>query len=629
MRGWTIDDASDLYSIRNWGSPYFSINDDGHVEVTPARDRKRVIDLKLLVDDLIARGINLPILLRFTDILQSRIRTLAQAFREAIDLHDYSGRFRGVFPVKVNQQSHIVEDIVRFGRPYDLGLEAGSKPELLVVLALLDTPDALIICNGYKDRDYIETAILAKKLGRNPVIVIEKYTELETAVEAAERLGQDPTLGMRVRLSSRGAGRWEGSAGDESKFGLTIGEIVDGIEFLREKGKLHCLKLLHFHIGSQVSAISAVKNALREATRIFAEMYRLGAPMSILDVGGGLGVDYDGSRTNFPSSMNYTVSEYAADVVHAIQSACEPLGVPHPDIVTESGRATVAYSSVLVFNVLGVASLDVSETEVILAEGEHEVIRNLKEALDGISRKNFQEAFHDALQYRENAITLFEVGILDIRQRAQVERIFWQICARILNVVHNLPYVPDELEGLERSLADIYYCNFSVFQSAPDSWAVGQLFPIMPIHRLKSKPTRRAILADITCDSDGKIDKFIDLRDVKHALELHPFDGKPYYLGMFLVGAYQEILGDLHNLFGDTYAVHVSVDEDGYTIDHVVEGDSVSEVLGYVQYTRSALVARVRAACEKALKAGALTMEESGRLLNAYQRALDGYTYLE
>ena len=630
MRGWTIKDSTDLYNIRNWGEGYFQINEQGHVEVNPSREQGHGVDLKLLVDDLVARGINLPILIRLPDVLQSRIQAISRAFNNAIQEYEYKGRYRGVYPIKVNQQRHIVEDLVHFATPHDIGLEAGSKPELLATLAMLDNRNALIVCNGYKDEEYMETAILARKLGRQTIIVIEKYSEFVRVARVAGRLGIEPVLGVRCRPSSRGAGRWEGSTGDGSKFGLSVEELVDGVEFLHQQGLLQSLKMLHFHIGSQVSAIRAFKSVLKEASRIYVELHRLGAPLEILDVGGGLGVDYDGSRTNYPSSVNYTVHEYAEDVVAAIQEACDAHGVPHPDIVTESGRAMVAHSSLLVFNVLGVTSPPGMDRPVEVTDDDEDYLWDLKEVHDSVSRKTFQEAYHDALQYREEALSRFELGLIDLRERARVERLFWQICQRILQVVRGLAYVPDELGSLEKNLADTYFCNFSVFQSAPDSWAVNQLFPIMPIHRLQERPTRRAILADITCDSDGKMDHFIDLRDVKDVLELHTPGSEPYYLCIFLVGAYQEILGDLHNLFGDTNAVHVSLDEDGaYRIDHVVEGDTVSEVLEYVQYNRHDLINRVRAACEQAMRSGDITIEESRRLLRSFTQGLDGYTYLE
>jgi arginine decarboxylase len=497
-----------------------------------------------------------------------------------------------------------------------------------VALALQDNPEALILCNGYKDRAYIETALLAQKLGRRVFITMDRLAELDTVIAASRELGIRPFIGVRARLTTKGAGKWVESTGDRSKFGLTTAEMVRAVERLREEGMLDCLQLLHFHIGSQITAIRAIKDALREASRIFVELHALGANMKLLDCGGGLGVDYDGSQTNFHSSVNYSLLEYAADVVSQIAEACNAAGVPHPDIVTESGRALTAHHSVLVFNVLDANQMLVGQIPESLAKDEHRVIEQLYETYAGVSRKNFQEAYHDALQLKEEAITAFNLGLLDLKARARVEELFYATCERILKIVRDLPYVPDELEGLERQLSDTYYCNFSLFQSLPDHWAVRQLFPTMPIDRLDKAPSRRAVLADLTCDSDGKMDQFIDLRDVKHFLPLHPVNGGPYYVATFLVGAYQEILGDLHNLFGDTDAVHVKIDGDHYRVEHVVEGDSVAEVLSYVQYSKDDLVSRVRRAMEEALRERRLTPAESGRLMRRYEEGLEGYTYL-
>jgi arginine decarboxylase len=628
IRAWTIKDASELYNVDGWGKDFFSINDAGNIEVTPAGPTAGRIDLKDLIDDLRSRGLKLPLLIRFSDILRTRVQQLCGSFQQAIVENDYKGTYRGVYPIKVNQQRHVVEELMEYGRPFNLGIEAGSKPELLVALALQENPEALILCNGYKDRAYIETALLARKLGRQVIIVLDRIAELDTIISASRDLDIRPTIGVRARLSTKGAGKWVESTGDRSKFGLTTTEIVAAVEHLRAEGMLDCLQLLHFHIGSQITAIRAIKDALREASRIFVELHGLGAQMRYIDCGGGLGVDYDGSRTNFHSSVNYTLQEYAADVVSQMAEACNAKGVPHPDIVTESGRALVAHHSVLVFNVLGTNEILIGQLQESVAPGEPQVIKNLYETYESVSRKNFQEAYHDALQLKEEAITSFNLGFLDIKARARVEQLFWATCERILKIVRDLPYVPDELEGLEKQLTDTFYCNFSLFQSLPDHWAVRQLFPTLPIHRLNKAPTRRAVLADLTCDSDGKVDQFIDLRDVKHFLELHPLNGEPYYVGTFLVGAYQEILGDLHNLFGDTDAVHVRLDEDDYRVDHVVKGDSVSEVLSYVQYSKEDLVSRVRRAVEVALREKRLSMAESGRLMSRYEEALEGYTYL-
>jgi arginine decarboxylase len=628
LRAWTVKDSLELYNVNGWGRGFFSINEAGRIEVTPAGANSAKIDLKELVDDLRSRGLNLPLLIRFSDILRTRVQQLCGAFQQAIAENDYRGSYRGVYPIKVNQQRHVVEELVEYGRPYNLGIEAGSKPELLVALALHDNPEALILCNGYKDRAFIETALLAQKLGRRVIITMDRIGELPTILTAARDLDIRPTIGVRARLVTRGAGKWVESTGDRSKFGLTTAEMVSAVELLRTEGMLDCLQLLHFHIGSQITNIRAVKDALREASRIFVELHGLGANMRYLDCGGGLGVDYDGSQTNFHSSVNYTLEEYAADIVSQVAEACNARGVPHPDIVTESGRALVAHHSVLIFNVLGTNEILAGQIPESLAKDEHHVIKQLYETYAGVSRKNFQEAYHDALQVKEEAITAFNLGYLDLKARARVEELFWATCEKILKIVRDLAYVPDELEGLERQLTDTYYCNFSLFQSLPDHWAVRQLFPTLPIDRLNRAPSRRAVLADLTCDSDGKMDQFIDLRDVKHFLELHPPNGEPYLIGTFLVGAYQEILGDLHNLFGDTDAVHVKLDGDDYTVEHVVEGDSVAEVLSYVQYSKEDLISRVRRAVEAALREKRLTMAESGRFMRRYEESLEGYTYL-
>jgi arginine decarboxylase len=628
LRAWTIKDSTELYNVNGWGRGFFSINEAGNLEVTPSGAGSQPIDLKELVDDLRSRGLSLPILIRFSDILRTRVEQLFGAFQQAIAESDYHGVYRGVYPIKVNQQRHVVEELLEYGRPFNLGIEAGSKPELLVALALQENPEALVLCNGYKDRAFIETALLAQKLGRKVIITIDRMGELDTILAAAADIGVRPVIGVRARLTTKGAGKWVESTGDRSKFGLTTAEIVGTVERLAEEGMLDCLQLLHFHIGSQITNIRAVKDALREASRIFVELHALGASMRYLDCGGGLGVDYDGSQTNFHSSINYTLQEYASDIVSQVAEACNARGVPHPDIVTESGRALAAYHSVLVYNVLATNEILGGRVPRTVGEDEHPVIRQLFETYVGASRKNFQEAYHDALQIKEEAITAFNLGVLDLKARARVEELFWATCERILKIVRDLSYVPDELEGLEKQLSDTYYCNFSVFQSIPDHWAVRQLFPTVPIHRLNRQPQRRGIIADLTCDSDGKIDEFIDLRDVKHVLELHNPNGEEYLLGTFLVGAYQEILGDLHNLFGDTDAVHVRHDGDDYRVEHVVEGDSVAEVLSYVQYSKEDLVSRVRRAVEVALRERRITMAESGRFMKRYEEALEGYTYL-
>ena len=628
LRAWTIKDSLELYNVSGWGRDFFSINEAGNVTVTPGGPGSVKIDLKELVDDLRSRGLNLPVLIRFSDILRTRVAQLFGAFQQAIVENEYKGSFRGVYPLKVNQQRQVVEELMQHGRPFNLGVEAGSKPELLVALAVQENPDALILCNGYKDRAFIETALLAQKLGRRVVITMDRMGELETILAAASELDLRPVIGVRARLATKGAGKWVESTGDRSKFGLTTAEIVETVERLRGVGMLDCLQLLHFHIGSQITNIRAVKDALRESSQIFVELHRLGANMKYFDCGGGLGVDYDGSQTNFHSSVNYTLGEYAADIVGQIAEVCNARGVPYPDIVTESGRALVAHHSVLVYNVLATNEILGGHPPAAPGPDDHPILQQLWESFSLVSRKNFQETYHDVLQFKEEAITAFNLGVLDLQARARVEQMFWATCEKLLKIVRDLEYVPDELEGLEKQLSDTYYCNFSLFQSMPDHWAVKQLFPTIPIHRLNQEPVRRGILADLTCDSDGKIDEFIDLRDVKGFLELHPPNGGEYLIATFLVGAYQEILGDLHNLFGDTDAVHVKLEGDDYTVQHVVEGDSVTEVLSYVQYNKEDMVARVRRSVEAALREKRLTIAESGRFMKRYEEALEGYTYL-
>jgi arginine decarboxylase len=627
---WTIADALETYLIRSWGNGYFGINDKGNVCVHPDGPNASSLDLKELVDEVRRRGIGLPLLIRFTDVLRHRVVQLNEAFRKAMAEHGYKGAYRGVYPIKVNQHRYVVETIVETGKQYSYGLEAGSKPELLAVMALLEGDDALIVCNGYKDEEYVETALFASKLGRKVVLVVEKPSELPLIAEVSRRTNIQPRIGIRVRLSSRGAGKWEASGGDRSKFGLSSSELMDAIAFMREAGLLSCFEMLHFHLGSQISNIRNVKNALREASRFYVEVLRQGAPLQYIDVGGGLGVDYDGSQTNFASSMNYTTEEYANDVVFSIMEACDLAGVPHPMIVSESGRAIVAHHAVLVTEVLGVSEFDVAHIPERVPESAPPVVRNLLATFREVTRKNLLEAYHDATEYKEECLTLFSLGHLSLDQRVTADNIFWATCQKILRIAREMDELPEELETLERHVSDTYFCNFSVFQSLPDSWAIDQLFPVMPIHRLNEKPARAGVVADITCDSDGKIDHFIDRREVKDVLPLHALNNDDYYLGIFLVGAYQEILGDLHNLFGDTHAVQVSLGPNGgYLIDHVVAGDTVTEVLNYVSYHRDDLVARLRKQAEAALRAGRITLDESRQLLRMYEDGLSGYTYLE
>jgi arginine decarboxylase len=627
---WKVQDAAELFGIRHWGKGYFGINKAGHVTVHPTKQPEQAIDLKELVDQLQTRGIQLPILLRFTDILRHRVGEIHDAFKSAIQEFGYQGGYCCVYPIKVNQQRHVVEEILDFGRPFNFGLEAGSKPELLAVLAQTNGLETPIICNGFKDDEFIQMTMLARKIGKQIIPVVEKFTELEAIVRYAQELNVRPVIGVRVKLASRGAGRWKYSAGVRSKFGLAVTEVLEALEYLKDRGLADCLQLVHFHLGSQITNIRNIKGALIEAARVYVELARVGAGVRFLDVGGGLGIDYDGSQTDFESSVNYTLQEYANDVVFRIKSVCDEAGVAHPTILSESGRAVVAYHSVLVFDVLGVNTFDHYEAPAEIPQDAPQPIADLFAIYRDLSVKNYLESYHDAVQAVDEALNLFNLGYLTVELRALAEQLFWAVCGKLLRIVRKLEYVPEELSGLEAMLSDTYFCNFSIFQSMPDSWAVKQLFPIMPIHRLNETPSRRAVLGDITCDSDGKIDQFIDLRDVRNTLELHPYDGQPYYLAAFLLGAYQEILGDLHNLFGDTNAVHVSVDEDGEpNLDAVIKGDTVRKVLSYVQYSADELLARMRKDVERAVRTGKISLEESRQLLKFYETGLEGYTYLE
>ena len=629
IQPWSIGEAEELYEVQGWGKGYFAIGEKGHLLVHPDKDPARSIDLKELVDRLQRLGIQLPILIRCGDILQQRMDESHGAFQQAIDEHGYTGRYVCVYPIKVNQQRQVVEEVLQFGRPFDFGLEAGSKPELLAVAAVAsnETP---IICNGFKDADFIEMAMLAHKMGRQVMPVVEKFTELDLILQAAKRIGVRPRFGVRVKLASRGAGRWQASGGPRSKFGLTVSEVIEVLDVLRRHEMQDCLKLLHFHLGSQITNIRIIKSALDEAARIYCELHRAGAGLEYLDVGGGLGVDYDGSQTNFESSVNYTLQEYANDVVYHVQTACDHVGVPHPTIVSESGRAIVAYHSVLVFGVLGRSGLDENDLPVEVASDAAQPVRDLFDTYQAVNSRNALESFHDAQQLLDTAMTLFRTGHLSLIERSQSEKLFWGICRKIERLTQQMDYVPEELTGLDAMLADTFFCNFSLFQSIPDSWAIKQLFPIMPIHRLNERPTTNAVLGDITCDSDGKVDQFIDRRDVKRVLPLHSYSGEPYYLGAFLVGAYQEILGDLHNLFGDTHAVHVSIDPSGQVVlENVIKGDTVREVLDYVEFDSTELIRRLRDDVEVAVREGRIDYQQAGQLLKFYEDGLQGYTYLE
>lgn len=626
---WTIEDSEALYRIPHWGDPYFSINADGHITVSPRGDRGGSLDLVDLVDALRQRNLPLPLLIRFSDILEDRIERLNACFAKAIARYKYNGSYRGVFPVKCNQQRHLVEALVNYGRPHQFGLEAGSKPELLIALAALDTPGALLICNGYKDREYVETAMLGQHLGQQPIIVIEQLSELDLVIAASRRLHIRPKIGVRAKLSARGVGHWGASVGDRAKFGLTVPEILTVVERLRQESMLDCLQLLHFHVGSQISAISVVKEALREASQIYVELVSLGAAMGYLDVGGGLAVDYDGSKTSFYASKNYSTQNYANDVVAEVKDACQARNIPVPTLISESGRALVSHQSVLVFDVLGTSEPLGAEPPTLPAEQEHRILHELYEIYQNLTSDNLQELHNDAIQFKDEAISLFKFGYLSLTERAKAERLFWACCRKVQAMVRREQVVSEDLAELDQNMASLYYINLSIFQSMPDAWAIDQLFPILPIHRLDEEPTCRGTLADLTCDSDGKIAQFIGLKAMKTGLELHPLrPGEPYYMAMFLGGAYQEIMGNLHNLFGDTNTVHIRMTPKGYQVEHVVKGDTMTEVLGYVQYDVEDLVEAIRCRAEQALLDGDITLPQSQLLLEHYERSLSQYTYL-
>ena len=632
---WTPQEAAELYGVERWGKGYFGVNAEGHVVVYPTKEPNRGIDLKKLVDQLAERDIFPPVLIRFTDILKHRIREVAEAFGEAIREHNYRNRYACVYPIKVNQQRHVVEEMRDFGSEHGFGLEAGSKPELLAVLAILGDMDMPVICNGFKDDEYIETVILAQKIGKRVIPVVEKFTELELIVKYAQLHNIQPSLGVRVKLSSRGSGRWEESGGVRSKFGLFMSEVIDALDYLKRRGMADSMKLVHCHLGSQITNIRGVKDAVTELARVYVGLKKSGAGLEMMDIGGGLGVDYDGTQTDNESSMNYTLQEYAADVIFRVGSICDEAEVEHPMILSESGRAMVAYHSALVFNVLGVSGFDEFKIPAELPPPgtDQEVpqpIHDLFHAHRDVSARNAVETYHDATAAYDQVLNLFNLGYLSVELRSLAEQLFWSTCSKIVALTRQMKRVPKELRKLPDTLLDTYFVNVSIFQSLPDSWAINQKFPIMPIHRLDEQPTRLGMLADVTCDSDGRIDHFIDVGKGKNALELHPFAGGDYTLAAFLVGAYQEILGDLHNLFGDTHAVHVSLDADGDPVlEHVIDGDTVREVLSYVQFNADELLSRMRREVERAIKAGKLTIGESAQLMRFYEKGLNGYTYLE
>jgi len=630
MRKWRIEDSAELYNINGWGVDYFSINEKGNVLVTPQKNGASV-DLKELLDELILTDVSTPVLIRFPDILDDRIINISNSFRKASEEYNYKAQNFIIYPIKVNQMRPVVEEIVSHGKKFNIGLEAGSKPELHAVIAINTDPESLIICNGYKDEDYIELALLAQKMGKRIFLVVEKLNELKLIAAVSRRLKVKPNLGIRIKLASVGSGKWEDSGGDISKFGLTSSELLEAIDFI-EKNKLKdSIKLIHFHIGSQVTKIRRIKTALREASQFYVELRKLGFNVEFVDIGGGLGVDYDGSgSSNSENSVNYTLQEYVNDSVSTFVDASNKNNIPHPNVITESGRSLTAHHSVLVFEVLEATTLPAWDTEEIINDNDHELVRELYGLWDNFSQPRMLETWHDAQQIREEALDRFSLGLIDLKTRAQTERLFWSIARKVYLIANITKHVPEELRQISRILSDKYFCNFSLFQSLPDAWAIDQIFPIMPIHRLNEEPNISATIQDMTCDSDGKIDNFISTRNSSHHIPLHPLKSKEsYYLGVFLVGAYQEILGDLHNLFGDTNAVHVSVDENGYKIDQVIDGETVAEVLEYVQYNPKKMVRTVETWVTSSVKAGIITLEEGKEFLSNYRSGLYGYTYLE
>ena len=630
MRKWRIEDSEELYNITGWGTSYFSINDAGHVVVTPRRDGVTV-DLKELVDELQLRDVGSPLLLRFPDILDNRIEKMSSCFKQAAEEYGYKAENFIIYPIKVNQMRPVVEEIISHGKKFNLGLEAGSKPELHAVIAVNTDSDSLIVCNGYKDESYIELALLAQKMGKRIFLVVEKMNELKLIAKMAKQLNVQPNIGIRIKLASSGSGKWEESGGDASKFGLTSSELLEALDFMESKGLKDCLKLIHFHIGSQVTKIRRIKTALREASQFYVQLHSMGFNVEFVDIGGGLGVDYDGTRSsNSEGSVNYSIQEYVNDSISTLVDVSDKNGIPHPNIITESGRALTAHHSVLIFEVLETATLPEWDDEEEIAPDAHELVQELYSIWDSLNQNKMLEAWHDAQQIREEALDLFSHGIVDLKTRAQIERLYWSITREINQIAGGLKHAPDEFRGLSKLLADKYFCNFSLFQSLPDSWAIDQIFPIMPIQRLDEKPERSATLQDITCDSDGKIANFISTRNVAHYLPVHSLKKtEPYYLAVFLVGAYQEILGDMHNLFGDTNAVHVSVNEKGYNIEQIIDGETVAEVLDYVQYNPKKLVRTLETWVTKSVKEGKISLEEGKEFLSNYRSGLYGYTYLE
>ncbi|MCI6555988.1 MAG: biosynthetic arginine decarboxylase [Prevotella sp.] len=630
MKKWTIEDSKELYNINGWGVSYFGINNKGDVYVSPCKNNAQ-IDLREVMDELALRDVTPPVLLRFPDILDNRIEKTASCFQQAKEEYDYKGENFIIYPIKVNQIQPVVEEIISHGRKFNLGLEAGSKPELHAVIAVQCQSDSLIICNGYKDQAYIELALLAQKMGKRIFIVVEKLNELETIAKVAKKLNVKPNLGIRIKLASSGSGKWEESGGDASKFGLTSAELLQALDILKQKGMQECLRLIHFHIGSQITKIRRIQTALREAAQFYINLHKMGYDVEFVDCGGGLGVDYDGTRSsNSESSVNYSIQEYVNDCIYTFVDAADKNGIRHPNIITESGRSLTAHHSVLVIDVLETASLPEMPEEFEAKANDHQLVKDLYEIWDNLNPRTMLEDWHDAEQIRDEALELFSHGIVDLKTRAEIERMYWSVAHEINALAKSMKHVPEELKNLDKLLADKYFCNFSLFQSLPDSWAIDQLFPIMPIQRLNERPTRHATLQDITCDSDGKISNFVADGHIKHVLPIHALrKNENYYLGVFLIGAYQEILGDMHNLFGDTNAVHISVKDGKYHIDQIIDGETVEEVLDYVQYNPKKLVRQLETWVTKSVKEGKISLEEGKEFLGTYRSGLYGYTYLE
>ncbi len=634
---WDIQQARDLYSIQRWGAGYFDISETGHVIARPLQENGAAVDLTDVIEEAKARGLKFPLLVRFQDILRNRVESINTTFRNAINEFNYQGRYRGVFPIKVNQLREVVEEILDAGKPFDFGLEVGSKPELFAGLALQSQLGSLIVCNGYKDAAFVRMALLGNKLGKRVIMVVEKLEELRQIIQISKQLGIEPLVGIRARLLAKGGGKWADSAGENAKFGLSTAELLAATEMLRKENLGHCFKLLHFHIGSQVPDILVVKRAVQEAARFYAKLYKMGFQIQYLDVGGGLGVDYDGSRSAFDSSTNYTLQEYANDIVYYVADVCNAEQVPHPDIISESGRALVAYHSVLIVEVFGAIEKNRASSALEFGDQEHALVRELLDIRKNLPRQNKLEAYHDALERKEDAQHMFTLGMLELPDKAKIEQLYWDISREVVESFRGQAYVPEEILKLEDSLGDQYLCNFSVFQSLLDHWALGQLFPIMPISRLEQRPSREATLVDITCDSDGQVNKFIDLRDVRDTLPLHALiangEGlpEPYYLGFFLMGAYQDIMGDLHNLFGRVNEVHVFLDPDepaGYYVEEIIEGTTIVQALDSVQYDEKELKRQMKAQVDDAIKSDRMKPSEAMRLLDDYERGLKEYTYL-